>query len=543
MMNNEPSHQLQQHPTKYSALAALFLAIVHGITGLSILVISSWFIAISAVAPIGFNYVIPAVVIRALALLRIASGYASMWVGHYDLLSRIASTRLDVFKQLHNQQLDDNASMTEALARHTEAVASKWIAWVAPLSSVTLVFTALCVISTVLGLPGAFYLLIAFAVWLVIVALQALGALRVANANTQHAARFRKDSASFFHSSAIWHLYSNKQQGRFVHDSPSAKRTWQTALYQKKQALNASWWFQGFVYISISLLLGGVGLSATANGSALQAILGQVLLFVPAGIVVPMVLLAGPDWVSPSFSAISKYAQYHQSKHALSSLSATPIQTLPAQSLEKSLCLQSLRIKHRHISPISCTLPNKGVVVLKGPSGCGKSSMLQGMAGLLPTLGKRVVDNIGLAQGIPQNWLYVEQDPVVLAASVQMNLDVTGQGFDKSAMRKLLDELALDSLTLSTWVGKAGQPLSGGERKRLALARAVLAQPAVLLLDEPFEGLDIETQQAVSLVIKQAAQNALVVVASHVLPRHLNAEQTITLHTDSPEKHAVFAKV
>ena len=86
-----------------TACITLLLSLLHGVTGLSILVISSWFIAMSAIAPLGFNYVIPAVVIRALALLRIASGYASMWVGHNDLLGRIAIKRLALFEQLKNK--------------------------------------------------------------------------------------------------------------------------------------------------------------------------------------------------------------------------------------------------------------------------------------------------------------------------------------------------------------------------------------------------------------------------------------------------------
>ena len=83
--------------TSMAAYGALGLALLHGIAGLSILIISSWFIAISAIAPLGFNYVIPAVVIRGLALLRIASGYTTMWLGHKDLLTRIAKARLAVF--------------------------------------------------------------------------------------------------------------------------------------------------------------------------------------------------------------------------------------------------------------------------------------------------------------------------------------------------------------------------------------------------------------------------------------------------------------
>ena len=136
------------------AYLTLLLALLHGMAGITILVISSWFIAISAIAPIGFNYVIPAVVIRALALLRIASGYASMWVGHNDLLTRIAEGRLLVFSQLENSEITDKAFTTEALAQHTETLASRWIAWIAPLSNITFIFTNLCVAAVWFDLPG-----------------------------------------------------------------------------------------------------------------------------------------------------------------------------------------------------------------------------------------------------------------------------------------------------------------------------------------------------------------------------------------------------
>ena len=150
------------------AYLTLLLALLHGVAGITILVISSWFIAISAIAPVGFNYVIPAVVIRALALLRIASGYANVWVGHNDLLTRIAEGRLLVFSQLENSKITDKAFTTEALAQHTETLASRWIAWIAPLSNITFIFTNLCIVAVWFDLPGTSFLLTLFVIWLFI---------------------------------------------------------------------------------------------------------------------------------------------------------------------------------------------------------------------------------------------------------------------------------------------------------------------------------------------------------------------------------------
>lgn len=136
------------------ALITALLALIHGAAGLTILIVSSWFIAISAIAPVGFNYVIPAVVIRGLALLRIASGYAYMWLGHSDLLRRVAEQRMSVFATLKQQKLNNKAWTIEALANHTERLASAWIAWVSPLGSVSLIMLGLVTTATLFALPG-----------------------------------------------------------------------------------------------------------------------------------------------------------------------------------------------------------------------------------------------------------------------------------------------------------------------------------------------------------------------------------------------------
>ena len=515
------------------------------------MVISSWFIAVSAIAPVGFNYVIPAVVIRALALLRIASGYASMWVGHNDLLARIANIRLSVFSQLENTQINEKALTTEALAQHTEELASRWIAWIAPLSSATFIFTCLCVVAVGFGFPGAGLLIALFVVWPIALVLQGVGALRIAKRATHANAQFRQASTNFLNSSAIWHLstaFTNMREGKttcadesHTLQSPerdvarnletaeasapdinikdvSAKVVWLEKIAQKNTANRTAWWFQGMAFLLVVLTMSGA-FSIT-----------QTLLFAPIAIVVPMVLLAAPDWAGNAFSSISKFAQYKQSVKALQQMKATPIKMLSEREINIAITLTDFSIKGRRTSKVNTNLPARGVVCVSGASGCGKSSFLQGLAGLLPAHGKREIDGVNMPPGLVTNWRYVEQDPVILSGSLALNLDPAGRCISHSEFITLMQELGLEKLLpLTTWVGKAGRPLSRGERKRVALARAILANPRVLLVDEPFEGLDIHTQQRVCDVLNRYATDKLVVIASHVTPKALVVQKNVQL--------------
>ena len=510
------------------AYLTLLLALLHGMAGITILVISSWFIAISAIAPIGFNYVIPAVVIRALALLRIASGYASMWVGHSDLLARIAGVRLFVFSQLESSKITDKAFTTEALAQHTETLASRWIAWIAPLSTITFIFTNLCVAAVWFNLPGSPFLLALFSVWLVIVVLQGLGAVAIAKKATKENKVFRQESADFLNCSALWHLnktMTDKPQevgGHVTNSVPSADRVWRQQTAQKDKAQRASWWFQGAAFFAVVLVMSGA-VSQISDFS-----------YMPIAIVVPMILMAAPDWAGAAFHSISKFAQHKQSASALKKLKTSPIKVLEHTALQHSLTLSGYTAKNRRLPLINATFPATGIVCISGPSGCGKSSLLQSIAGVLPSTGIKEVDGTRIPDGLIANWRYVEQEPMVLSGSVSLNLDPAGEGIHHGEMSNLLTQLGLETLVpLSIWVGKAGRALSGGERKRLALARAILSNANVLLIDEPFEGLDIHTQTNVCHVLNHVAQDKLVVIASHFIPTQLNVHDLLPLEERS----------
>ncbi len=152
----------------------------------------------------------------------------------------------------------------------------------------------------------------------------------------------------------------------------------------------------------------------------------------------------------------------------------------------------------RLYSGVTVSLDEECLTVLEGPSGGGKSTLLRQIAGLAPSEG--VTRELGGCRwggkalpGWRSEVNLLMQDAPIIPESVLENLkfpyDLKSAGdrvFDSKKAGKLLDEVGLGSIALD----RPASTLSGGERHRLAIVRALLWVPAVLLADEPLSGLD-----------------------------------------------------
>jgi ATP-binding cassette subfamily C protein CydC len=156
--------------------------------------------------------------------------------------------------------------------------------------------------------------------------------------------------------------------------------------------------------------------------------------------------------------------------------------------------------------------PGERVAIL-GPSGAGKTTLLERLLALRPTpAGQIAVGGADLADLDPAlaraAFSHVPQDAALIAGSVRDNLRLAAPDASSDAMWDALRDAALDVRVqaspggLDAWLGDNGERLSGGERRRLALARAYLRPAPWLLLDEPTEGLDAATE---TLVLQRLA--------------------------------------
>lgn len=173
--------------------------------------------------------------------------------------------------------------------------------------------------------------------------------------------------------------------------------------------------------------------------------------------------------------------------------------------------------------PGLCVTGDAGdAIALTGASGCGKSTLLMQIAGL----GKD--EGIEIRGTPPNRWqegalrdtlAVLPQRSGLIAGSVRDNLSLSGV-YDDAAMWTAIETVALtDDLRgragLDTRLGEAGAGLSGGQSRRLALARILLKKPEILLLDEPLEGLDAATAKRVLTSLRTALPDALFVAAMH----------------------------
>ena len=166
------------------------------------------------------------------------------------------------------------------------------------------------------------------------------------------------------------------------------------------------------------------------------------------------------------------------------------------------------------LSGIQFTVPKGSLTVLAGPSGCGKTTLLRLLAGLLlPESGQ-----IARADALS----YVPQEPHLYNATLFENITLFQQDCSEQAVREALKALCLSEWTealpqgLMTPLGEGGQSLSQGQRKRLGLARALVQDRPLILLDEPTAALDERTAatiREVLLSLKESGRHTLFIIS------------------------------
>lgn len=154
-------------------------------------------------------------------------------------------------------------------------------------------------------------------------------------------------------------------------------------------------------------------------------------------------------------------------------------------------------------SDFSLSLPIKTTVCLMGPSGCGKTTLLRLLMGLEQP-------DSGRVHSIHPQSVVFQEDRLLGKLTAQGNLRLVGGRGCEGRANRLLSRLGLGQEGT-----KPVKEFSGGMKRRVAIARALLVPYELLLLDEPFKGLDIEARQRAAQVILEEARGKTILLVTH----------------------------
>ncbi|QIB49956.1 thiol reductant ABC exporter subunit CydC [Pseudomonas sp. OIL-1] len=264
----------------------------------------------------------------------------------------------------------------------------------------------------------------------------------------------------------------------------------------------------------------------------------------PIAVLMTLALLALGEGLAPLPGAFAQYgatraaaARLNQ-QVALTSQLPEPV-TPHAVPAELTLNWDATSVGYAGISRLDLTIPAGTSLAIIGPSGCGKSTLAQLAARLIdPDSGEIRIGGTALNQLTLQDWRaqvgYLTQQTELLHDSIAANLLLAAPDATDAQLWDVLERVELADMVeqlptgLDTWVGESGKQLSGGEGRRLALARVLLKDSPVVILDEPFNGLDKATAERVRRNIEPWLARRTVLLLGHapdLLPR---ADRTLS---------------
>ncbi|MBK7675195.1 type I secretion system permease/ATPase [Accumulibacter sp.] len=252
------------------------------------------------------------------------------------------------------------------------------------------------------------------------------------------------------------------------------------------------------------------------------------------------VTMLGSRAIAPLAQAVGLLMQYQNARLALSSLDkmmAAPVERPDATAFIHRPELSG-EIEFRHVSfsypeqgeaalrNVSLHIAPGERVIIIGRTGCGKSTLQKLMLGLYqPSQGVVRIDGIDLRQLDPadlrRNIGCVGQDATLFYGTLRENIAIGAPYADDAAIVTAAEVAGLTQFVnrhpkgFDMLIGERGESLSGGQRQEVAIARAVLLDPPILLLDEPTSAMDFSTEQGFKERLMRFAAHKTVVVVTH----------------------------
>jgi ATP-binding cassette subfamily C protein CydD len=242
------------------------------------------------------------------------------------------------------------------------------------------------------------------------------------------------------------------------------------------------------------------------------------------------VLVLAPEFYLPMRRMAAAYHDKQIGEAAmerLSRLPSTEAAAAEATTLDHPPRLQFSAVEidygDRRIGPFTLDVPAGKLTVLSGPSGVGKSSLLNALLGLAPvSAGDLLIDGAPLVPAQLQGQVsWAGQATTLLPGTLRDNIRLARPGASDAAVASAAAQVGLASLVsgrstgMETLIDPRGSGLSGGERRRVGVARAVLRNAPLWLLDEPTADLDTASATELIALIRTAAAGQTVLLVTH----------------------------
>ncbi|SEQ59727.1 ATP-binding cassette, subfamily C, CydC [Rosenbergiella nectarea] len=519
---------------RWQLVLGVLLATITLLASVGLLSLSGWFLAASAMAGSAgiytFNYMLPAAGVRGSAILRTVARYLERLVSHDATFKVLKHLRVTIFSKIYplapaGTHQFRQGDLLNRFVGDVETLDHLYLRVISPMVGALLVTLVVGVGLSYINHHAA--LVVAGVMFGVILLFPPLFYRVGKPAGEQIAAlssAYRQQLTT--HLSAMSELLLFPPQHDWRTELGLTEKKW-LATQARQQNLNAL--AQSMIILLTGLTIVAVFIIMSRHQLAQIATADSALLV--------FCVLAAFESLGPVATAFLHLSEVSIAADRLNQLfTQQPTVTFPAKPLTiddraAELSIKAVDFSYSATGPkvldhLTLTLAAHQKVALLGSTGCGKTTLLQLLTRAWdPLAGEIRINNQPLtAYSEPQlraMITVVSQRVAIFNQTLRENLMLAQPLADDAQLIESLTVVGLSALLegagLDSWLGEGGRPLSGGERRRLAIARALLHNAPIWLLDEPLEGLDGQTEHLIMQLLLKVTEQKTVLMVTHRL--------------------------